>query len=192
MGALKPRAGLEAADMFEVEVKARVASAQDARARVQELGGERLGKEEQRDTYFAHPQRDFAATDEALRLREAWGGAELTYKGPKLDGRTKAREELTLRLGAPEDAAAMLERLGFRPVAVVAKWRETWKLRGAEVAIDEVEGLPGAFIEVELGTERAEDMARLGDRALALLQELGGAESLRTSYLEMLLAQRKG
>lgn len=175
--------------MFEVEVKARVASPEEARKRLRELGAERLGREEQRDTYFAHPQRDFAATDEALRLREAWGAAELTYKGPKLDARTKTREELTTQVKQPEDAALLLRRLGFRPVAVVAKWRETWKLRGAEVCLDEVEGL-GAFVEVELNAASEAQTAEMGERALALLKELGGDESLRTSYLEMLLAQR--
>ncbi|HEV8360926.1 MAG TPA: class IV adenylate cyclase, partial [Candidatus Thermoplasmatota archaeon] len=180
-----------AADMYEVEVKARVPSAQAARDRLLELGAERLGKEEQRDTYFAHPQRDFAATDEALRLREAWGRAELTYKGPKLDAQTKTREELTARVEPSEELVAMLQRLGFRPVAVVAKWRETWKLRGAEVAVDEVEGL-GAFVEVELGAHTQPEAATLSVRALALLRELGGGESLRTSYLEMLLGQGKG
>ena len=176
--------------MFEVEVKARVPSAEAARERLRALGAQRLGKEEQRDTYLAHPQRDFASTDEALRLREAWGEAELTYKGPKLDARTKTREELTTKVSSAREASLMLERLGFRPVAVVAKWRETWKLRGAEVAVDEVEGL-GAFVEVELDTEHREDVPALGERALALLKELGADESLRTSYLELLLAQRK-
>lgn len=175
--------------MFEVEAKGRVADLGEARRRAAALGGQRLGREEQRDTYYAHPQRDFAATDEALRVREAWGAAELTYKGPKLDARTKTREELTVKVEPPEAAGLILQRLGFRPVATVAKWRETWKVRKMEVALDEVDGL-GAFVEVEAHAERAEEVPALREQVLGLLQELGAGESLRTSYLEMLLGAR--
>jgi adenylate cyclase class 2 len=176
--------------MLEVEAKARVVDLADARARAQALGGQRLGKEEQRDTYYAHPQRSFAETDEALRLRESWGRAELTYKGPKVDAATKTREELTVTAEPAMTAAHLLERVGFRPVAVVAKWRETWKVRGMEVALDEVEGL-GSFVEVEARTEQAADVPRLREEVLGLLQELGGKESIRASYLELLLAERR-
>jgi adenylate cyclase, class 2 len=176
--------------MLEVEAKARVASLVAARARCAALGGQRLGREEQRDTYYAHPVRDFAATDEALRLREAWGAAELTYKGPKLDAATKTREELTVAVEPPLAAAQVLERLGFRPVAVVAKWRETWKVGAAEVCLDEVEGL-GSFVEVERRAEDPAALPALRQEVLALLEQLGGQERLRTSYLELLLARPK-
>lgn len=175
--------------MFEVEAKARLSDLVEARRRAAALGGERLGREEQRDTYFAHPQRDFAATDEAVRVRESWGRGELTYKGPKVDARTKTREEVTVRVEPPGEAARILERLGFRPVAAVLKWRETWKVRGCEVALDEVENV-GTFVEVEAHAATAAEVPAKRDTVLALLAELGGTESLRTSYLEMLLAER--
>lgn len=175
--------------MLEVEAKARAASLDETRRRCQALGGQRLGREEQRDTYYAHPARDFASTDEALRLRESWGRAELTYKGPKVDELTKTREEVTVRVEPPGEAARALERLGFRPVAQVCKWRETWRVQGMEVALDEVEGL-GSFIEVEARTEEPARMGGLRDQVLALLRELGGEESIRASYLELLLAGR--
>lgn len=173
--------------MLEVEAKARLASPDDARRALRRMGAEPLGAEEQRDAYFAHPARDFARTDEALRLRQAAASVELTYKGPKLDAATKTREELTVRLESPDEAARILERLGFRRVAEVRKRREAWALRGLEVALDEVDGL-GAFVEVEGRAEHAADVPAVRDAVLALLKELGGAESIRTSYLEMLLA----
>lgn len=172
--------------MLEAEAKARCAHA-EARARLEERGATLLLREEQRDTYLAHPQRDFAATDEALRLREAGGRVELTYKGRRLDACTKTREELTVRVDDAAQAALLLERLGFRAVARVAKRREAWRLGEAEVALDEVQGL-GSFVEVELRGE-ARDAAALAERCLALLRELGGQESIRASYLELLLAQ---
>lgn len=172
--------------MFEVEAKARVATLEEARRRAQALGGQRLGREEQRDTYFGHPARDFARGDEAFRLREAWGRAELTYKGPKVDPLTKTREEVTVRVEPPGEALRLLERAGFRPVGTVAKWRETWRVQRMEVALDEVEGL-GAFVEVEAYAATQAEVAPLRDKVLELLRELGGQESIRASYLELLL-----
>lgn len=171
-------------------MKARLADLAAARATAQRLGGQRLGREEQRDTYFAHPQRDFAATDEALRLREAWGQAELTYKGPKVDAATKTREEVTVRVDPAGELARVLARLGFRPVAEVGKWRETWKVQGCEVCFDEVEDL-GAFVEVEAHAATAAEVPAKREQVLGLLREFsGGTASLRTSYLEMLLEAR--
>jgi adenylate cyclase, class 2 len=179
--------------VFEVEVKARLGSLEEARAKAGALGGVQRGVEEQRDTYWAHPVRDFAATDEALRLRLVPGQApELTYKGPKVDARSKAREERTLALAGADagaQAEAILGRLGFRPVATVAKRRETWEVQGLEVALDEVEGL-GAFLEVEAPPVPREQVPEARDRVLALLRALGGGESIRTSYLELLLAEQ--
>ena len=38
-------------------------------SRLEELGGEYQAELRQVDSYFAHPARDFAVTDEALRIR---------------------------------------------------------------------------------------------------------------------------
>lgn len=185
MGALNSRAGFEAAACSRSRRRP-ACPAMRVRRRLRALGAQLQGEEAQRDTYFAHPGRDFAATDEALRLREAGGKAELTYKGPKLDAQTKTREELTVQVGPAEELAALLQRLGFREVARVAKRRETWVLQGLEVALDEVAGL-GTFVEVEGRGQGDVDAMRA--RVLGLLKELGGQESLRTSYLEMLLGR---
>jgi adenylate cyclase class 2 len=177
--------------MLEVEAKARLASADAARARLRAMGAALQGMEEQRDTYFAHPDpaRDFAARDEALRLREAGGRAELTYKGPKLDAATKTREELTVLVGSARDVARVLERVGFREAAVVRKRRETWSWQGLDVCLDEVEGL-GWFVEVEAHADPSGLEATRG-RVLALLAQLGEGPSIRASYLELLQKDRK-
>ena len=58
--------------------------------------GATLSKDcDQVDEYFNHPCRDFAVTDEALRLRKDPDG-KMTYKGPKLDRTTKTREEIEM------------------------------------------------------------------------------------------------
>ena len=48
---------------------------------------------EQVDRYFAHPCRDFARTDEALRLRRDGDDVAITWKGPRIDAATKTRRE---------------------------------------------------------------------------------------------------
>ena len=69
------------------------------------------------DRYFAHPSRDFARTDEALRLRRIGEFNFITYKGPKLDATTKTRREIEIGLAdgqqAATDAAELLAAIGF-------------------------------------------------------------------------------
>ena len=167
--------------MIEVEVKAR--SPPDIEEKIAGLGGELVGVETHLDLYFSHPFRDFARTDEALRIRVKEGGARLTYKGPKLDSETKSRRELTVRVDDAGALESVLESMGFSRAAVVKKRRTKYSLGEAVVAVDDVEGL-GTFIEVELsGGEDWEAQKRI---ALDILERLGIAESIRKSYLELL------
>ena len=154
------------------------------------------------DRYFAHPCRNFAATDEAFRLRLDGDQLRATYKGPRLDTTTKTRAEIELPLMTvtETDATALLEShtqlwlaVGFRPVLDVGKYRTPWMLTrdGAQIHIllDEVDGL-GTFVELET---LAEEIDRL-DRTEVLLQvasELGLTASERRSYLELLMALSK-
>jgi adenylate cyclase, class 2 len=148
----------------------------------------------QSDQYFAHPARDFAQTDEALRIRTASGASFVTYKGPKLDATTKTRRELELPLAA-DDAdgsqfAELLAALGFTPVATVRKARREFRIThdGREVhgALDTVDGV-GTFVELELSADDASLQAARRVIA-ALAEELQFGPSERRSYLELSLA----
>jgi adenylate cyclase class 2 len=149
----------------------------------------------QSDRYFAHPARDFAQTDEALRIRTVGRASFVTYKGPKLDATTKTRRELELPL-EPGDAdgskfAELLAALGFRPVATVRKTRREFRITrdGREVhgALDKIGGV-GDFVELELSADDASlEAARRVITALA--EELNLGPSERRSYLEMSLAK---
>lgn len=179
--------------VFEVEQKFPVAERAALLTALEELGAEKGPPIEQVDAYFAHPQRDFATTDEALRIRRVGEENYVTYKGPKLDAETKTRREIELPLAAGREAARqageLLEALGFRHVAGVRKVRLPltipWKGRLVTAAIDEVDQL-GTFVELELLADEHElDSAR---RALAsLAAELPLQASERRSYLELLL-----
>src|SRR5688500_16438791 len=113
---------------FEVEQKFKVASLAAVREQLLALGAEFGDPIDQADTYFAHPARDFARTDEALRLRRVGDETWITYKGPKLDMTSKPRQELELPLQAGPDVfdrhCELLAALGFRPVATVRKRRK--------------------------------------------------------------------
>ncbi len=170
--------------MLEVEAKAHLPQPERTIGSIIELGGREIYFTVQRDTYYRHPSRDFAVTDEALRIREEEGRSFITYKGPKLDRETKSREELEVPLVDPHDLGGLLLRLGFEPVAVVEKRRRGYLMGTLEVTVDEVKGL-GFFLEVE--AKECDDLEEGKRRVLGLLESLGLDQMERKSYLEMLL-----
>lgn len=189
--------------MYEVEVKVR-ADHDAVRERLSELDARPLGTVVQADTYFDAPHRDFASTDEALRIRQvgtiedvdgapldldslADADSRLTYKGPLVGSSGKTREEIETSVTNGEDVRTILDRLGFEPAATVQKVRERYDLDGYTVTLDEVADL-GEFVEVETEVNEAEiERARKG--TFEVLERLGldSEESIRASYLELLL-----
>jgi adenylate cyclase class 2 len=182
--------------MLEVEAKYRTADWDAVRAKLAEWGAAADNAREDADHYFNAPDRDFAKTDEAVRLRRIGPANFLTYKGPKRDPATKTRTEVELPLadGAAVAATAvrLLTSLGYKPVAVVTKARQVYRLtRGGfelEVSLDDV-GAVGRFVELEIRTE--EDRFEAAKRVLLeAAAELGLTEQERRSYLQLLLSQR--
>jgi adenylate cyclase class 2 len=186
---------------FEVEQKFRVESHEPVLTALAAQGVAIGEPVEQVDCYYRHPQRDFAQTDEAFRLRSVGQQNFLTYKGPKIDQNTKTRLEEEVRLAdgpeARESCDAIIRHLSFEPVATVTKQRRiaTMERRGqtAEIALDDVAEI-GQFVEIEISVETdgtdtsSVDAAK---QALAdLAQELGLTEVERRSYLELLLDSR--
>ena len=186
--------------MYEVEVKVEAAHG-PVRARLADLNAESLGAVRQRDTYYDHPTRSFADSDEALRLREESTGGEadgpevdapattatLTYKGPLVDDVSKTREEVETGVADPESADAILRAVGFEAAAEVEKERERFAVGDYVVALDAVADL-GEFVEVEAEGEAA-DVDALREGAFDLCRRLGldPDESTRASYLALLL-----
>lgn len=178
---------------FEVEQKHCVNDVAALEAQLVERGAIAGPVVKQEDCYFAHPVRDFAATDEALRIRTVGDASYITYKGPKIDATTKTRRELELPLPADDGAGAqfaeLLAALGFESVAVVKKQRRQFTLPYAghevEVALDTVDGV-GTYVELELTADESQlPEAQQAIAALSAELDLGPGE--RRSYLEMLL-----
>lgn len=201
--------------MYEVEQKFSIADVEAFKASVASIGGVLQTTERHADTYYNHPARDFAQSREALRVRRVDGTPLITYKGPKMTGAIKARQEMEWRLD-PGDAdgtqtESLLASLSFRKVATVEKTRQTFFLPPASstpasstpaqprpsataiagtsrptVVLDEVDGL-GTFAEIELVVTQPSDVEDARRRIGQLAATLGLATDEPRSYLTMLL-----
>lgn len=182
--------------MVEVEMKFPVTDFAPLETCLMERGARAAAPRQEADHYFNAPDRDFACTDEALRLRRSGTANFVTYKGPKRDSQTKTRTEIEVALAdgpaVAEDFGKLLRHLGYRPVAIVRKRRRIYHLEregfSLEVCLDEVEEV-GRFVELEIQAPENQ----LGAARNVLMQiatELGLANSERRSYLELLLEKR--
>ena len=147
------------------------------REKLREAGAAGRGSAEfEENVIYTGPGLDPARR--VLRLRRKGGRAVFTFKERDLSGSAvkRQREEET----EVSDAAALasiLEALGYRPVLVYEKRRETWRLAGAEVVLDE---LPfGLFVEIEGDEARILEVERL--------LGLDGAEAEHDSYPRLTL-----
>jgi adenylate cyclase class 2 len=194
----------EVRDMYEVELKVR-AEHDAVRRRLDEQDAEPVDAVGQTDVYYDAPHRDFAATDEALRIRQEvpldavgaedtgfdWptdeGTTMVTYKGPLVDDTSKTREEFETAVADRDAMEGVLDGLGFEPAATVRKRRRRFALSGYTVTLDEVDGL-GEFVEVETAVE-TDDIEAAREGAFEVLAALGldAHDGIRTSYLGLLL-----
>jgi adenylate cyclase, class 2 len=159
---------------IEIEKKYRLRPEQvgPLRARLKEVGAEGRGSAEfEENVIYTGPGLDPARR--VLRLRRKGDRTVFTFKERDLSGSAvkRQREEET-EVADARALAAILEALGYSPVLVYEKRRETWTVADTEVVIDE---LPfGLFVEIE------GDEARIVE-AEALLG-LDGAEAEHASY----------
>jgi len=187
-------------DRLEVEMKFPLGEGADWATLTKSLrqrGAQRAQVQPRReeDHYFNAPDRDFARTGEALRLRRIGSANFMTYKGPKRDPQTKTRTEIEVSLAkgkeAAEDFLRLLRSLGYKDVAVVRKERQIYRLAdrdgfAVEVCLDEVAGL-GKFTELEI-IAPASKLEAARSVLMRLAADLGLANSERRSYLELFLA----
>ena len=180
---------------LEIEQKFPVADLSRIRQTLESLGATFKPPVSQVDSYFRHPIRDFATTDEALRLRRVGDENCITYKGPKIDAETKTRRELELSLEPGKKAfdswTELLEILGFGWVRDVSKSRTpgsiTWEGDEVGLALDQVDGL-GTYLELEILADEAE-LESAKKRLLSLAKKLGLRQTEKRGYLDLLLSQ---
>jgi adenylate cyclase class 2 len=175
--------------MLEIELKVRIPSLGRVREQLTKKNARFLGRVHEHDIYYNAPHRDFAITDEAVRVRYTDDHAVVTYKGPKLKKfGLKAREELNFAVESGDAFETMLLRLGFTRTTEVNKWRETYKLNTATITLDTVDEL-GTFAEIEVIAESEEDNPT--ELIGKIAREIGATgDPILASYLELLLEKR--
>lgn len=183
---------------LEIELKFRVMDHDQVVSGLVRLGFAFKGAVVEEDEYLNAPDRDFAKTGEAFRLRREGNSQLLTYKGPRLPGKAKVRKEIELTVcDSLDDLSRLLElflALGYSPVAKVSKKRMIHRgdWHGAEVTVclDTIEGI-GCFVELEqLAEESMVDEVSV--RLANLAEELGLSEPEPRSYLGLVLRNAQG
>jgi adenylate cyclase class 2 len=164
---------------IEIEKKYRLTPErlEPLRRKLKEVGAEGEGAAVfEENVIYTGPGLDPARR--VLRLRRKGARAVFTFKERDLSGSpVKRQREEETEVSDARALAAILEALGYRPVLVYEKRRETWRVAGAEVVIDE---LPfGLFVEIE------------GDEARIVEAEnllgLDGVEAEHAPYPELTL-----
>ncbi|HLL89626.1 MAG TPA: class IV adenylate cyclase, partial [Tepidisphaeraceae bacterium] len=168
----------------EIEAKMKVEDLSAVRERLKAAGAEPAGSAVETNTFFDTEDRALLAGDRGLRTREARRAdgtvkATMTYKGPRNHGKLKNRDEFEVMIGDATAAGAMLNALGYVTVLSFQKRRETWRLQGCLVELDELPHL-GRFVEVEGPRE---------DVVMAVRDQLGLGERpiVKASYIAMLV-----
>jgi adenylate cyclase, class 2 len=133
----------------------------------------------ERNVRFDTVDESLLAHDALLRLRQDTA-VRLTLKIPpsadEQSRQVKVMQELEVSVSDFDTMSQILERLGYGPVQVYEKYRETFTLDGVEIVLDQ---LPyGDFIELE-GDEAT--IRRLADR-LGLVWD----KRILTNYLALM------
>ena len=135
---------------LEVEVKFMLRDLDVFRRRLADVGAEVVAPRVfERNVRFDTADEALLARQQLLRLRQD-ARVRLTFKGPAAEdlvSEAKVREEIELEVDDFDRMAAVLQRLGFLPVQVYEKYRETYQWRGVEIVLDEMPF--GDFIELE-------------------------------------------
>ncbi|MDR1385250.1 MAG: class IV adenylate cyclase [Planctomycetaceae bacterium] len=180
--------------LFEVEMKFAVSDVVALLETLQQEFGLTFGESaEEHDIFYQHPAKDFAKTDECLRIRQKAGQYTMTYKGPKIDSESKTRRELELFLtDQPETAKQwdeLLQAVGFLPVAELKKIRRTVAIIFCEqkfsLMLDHLDGL-GDFIEIETIADE-QQLPELQKSVKSLAAMLRLSNLIVESYLELMM-----
>lgn len=180
--------------MIEVEVKLPIADLAGIKRKLLKMGFCETAFMEERDTYFDNRQGDIRANGEALRVRETKdqitgkSGAQINFKGKKLDACTMTREELETGVEDGEVCRNILQAIGYIPAdPEVIKDRTMLQKESVTACLDNVRGL-GKFLELEILTDSEEKKEAALGRIEKILNGLGYqiSDTVRVSYLSML------
>ena len=181
--------------MLEVEAKYQLTDPARVESRLREWGAVVIADHAEVDHYLNAPDRDFARTDEAFRLRQIGDKNFLTYKGPRRDSVSKTRTEVEVACEPGADSAETFLKLfgylGYGLTAVVRKRRRIYEWQRdrfiIHACLDDVERV-GRFIELEI-VAADEDLETARAVIFATAGDLGLPNTETRSYLEQLLGR---
>lgn len=173
----------------EIEAKMKVDDFGPVRQALSARGAKRAGTVLETNTFFDTPDRSLLSLDKGLRLRRSKDISTsverfvITVKGPAQKGALKSRDEAEVNVEEGDGAAAVLQALGYAPELAFEKRRESWKLDGCKIELDELPIL-GRFVEIE-GPDEATVM-RVRDQL-----GLSDLPPIKTGYISMLTRHLK-
>jgi predicted adenylyl cyclase CyaB len=167
-----------------LELKARVRSAQAVRRIAERLGARRAGIQRQVDTYFD------GTKGVRLKMRSiaGRGGELICYRRPNRSG-ARSSEYTRFAVSRPAALTALL-RASYGIRAVVRKQREIYRYRNARIHIDRVHGL-GTFLEFEVMVTRGRSQAADLMKSLRKWFSIGPQMMVASSYSDLMRIRRK-
>lgn len=169
---------------LEIEAKMKLDDPAALRRRLESVGAVLSGEHLETNTFFDAPGAALRRADKGLRLRtdrNTSSGATrylITFKGPRQPGELKTRQEIEFTVDDAAAATQLFEQLGYAATLSFQKRRQTWKLGGCEVDLDELPHL-GWFVEIEGPSAAAVDQVR---KSLGLME----SKLISDSYIAML------
>lgn len=139
---------------MELECKLAVDSHEPVRDALRAAGATRVGRVREFNRLFDRADGSLRDAGCGLRVRQVTllegdgPGSSVTYKGPVQKGAFKLREEIETAVADSEAMEKLLVALGYKVHVSFEKLRETWRLGGCLVELDELPQL-GEFVEVE-------------------------------------------
>ena len=135
---------------IEFEVKVLDVDVESVRARLIELGANKIGEfDSRRFVYDFSPVKP----NSWLRLRQQGTQVQLTIKEIEHDG-VEGTRELEVVVDDFDNMNAILQKLGYQSRAYQENRRESWELDGVQVEIDFWPRIP-AYVEVEGDSEES-------------------------------------
>lgn len=135
-------------DYTETEVKLYVPYLEAVQARLETIGARRLSpRTRERNVRYDNAERSMTPAGIVLRLRQDQR-VRLTYKAEgSLSAGIVSRFEAEVEVSDFAAMETILAKLGYTPYMVYEKYRTTYALDGAEIALDEMPY--GRFVEIE-------------------------------------------
>lgn len=167
----------------EIEIKFRIDDPALFRRRLESAAARRSESLLETNWLFDTPDGGLRHHDCGLRVREMriedgkTTRTTLTFKGPRVSGELKVREEVETTVHDATAVRLILARLGYRPMVLFEKRRECWQLGACEVTLDELPRL-GWWLEIEGPT--AEEVGKTRQ-----VLGLGDVSPVAQTYVEM-------